>query len=114
MAAKRERTLIPMAKPPPPPTRFNQPKPAATTAASANPPRQVANAPAQRPATVPSSPPANAMPRPAAKMELKPHTSQPSPQAIAEAAYFLWLQRGGNPTVNWLEAEAQLKSQPAR
>lgn len=34
--------------------------------------------------------------------------------AVAEAAYFLWLQRGGSDTVNWLEAEAQLRSQAAR
>jgi hypothetical protein len=32
-------------------------------------------------------------------------------QQIAEAAYFLWRQRGGNETVNWLEAERMLKSQ---
>jgi hypothetical protein len=30
-------------------------------------------------------------------------------QAIAEAAYFLWQQRGGNELVNWVEAEAMLK-----
>lgn len=31
-------------------------------------------------------------------------------QAIAEAAYFLWQQRGGNEVVNWLEAEATLRT----
>jgi hypothetical protein len=30
-------------------------------------------------------------------------------QAIAEAAYFLWQQRGGDEVVNWLEAEATLR-----
>ena len=34
----------------------------------------------------------------------------PTAQAIAEAAYFLWLQRGGNETVNWLEAERMLRA----
>jgi hypothetical protein len=48
--------------------------------------------------------------RPGAKVELKPHNGQPSHQVIAEAAYFRWLQRGGNPTENWLEAEAELQS----
>lgn len=30
-------------------------------------------------------------------------------QAIAEAAYFLWKQRGGDSVVNWIEAEACLR-----
>jgi len=34
----------------------------------------------------------------------------PAREAIAEAAYFLWLRRGGNEIVNWLEAEATLRS----
>ena len=36
-----------------------------------------------------------------------------TPQQIAEAAYYLWRQRGGNETVNWLEAERMLKTQAA-
>jgi hypothetical protein len=40
-------------------------------------------------------------------VEAKP--AEVSRQAVAEAAYYLWLQRGGNETVNWLEAEAALR-----
>lgn len=46
--------------------------------------------------------------KPGAKAELKPNSGNLSRQAVAEAAYYLWLQRGGNETVNWLEAEAML------
>ena len=44
-------------------------------------------------------------------VEAKPMTGNDcmTRQAIAEAAYFLWQQRGGNELVNWLEAEAMLK-----
>lgn len=35
--------------------------------------------------------------------------ASPSREAIAEAAYFLWLQRGGDDVNNWLEAEAKLR-----
>ena len=101
-----------MAKPTVAPSKFNQPKPAAGVAAApqAAPAKPSASAPLQRPTTVPAAAPADSGPqRPAVKMELKPHTGQPTPQAVAEAAYFLWLQRGGNPTANWLEAEARLR-----
>lgn len=49
-------------------------------------------------------------------LEAKPMTNHQTitAQAIAEAAYFLWLRRGGNEVVNWLEAEAMLQSQPTR
>jgi hypothetical protein len=54
---------------------------------------------------------------PAAKVEAKPGVNispstggQPTREAIAEAAYFLWLRRGGNELVNWLEAEASLRA----
>jgi hypothetical protein len=43
-------------------------------------------------------------------METKPGAREVSTQAVAEAAYFLWLQRGGNQVVNWLEAEAALRT----
>lgn len=48
-----------------------------------------------------------------ATLEAKPtpSTNCLTRQAIAEAAYFLWQQRGGNEIVNWLEAEAMLKQQ---
>jgi hypothetical protein len=36
--------------------------------------------------------------------------AQPTREAIAEAAYFLWLQRGGDELVNWIEAEAMLQN----
>jgi len=36
-----------------------------------------------------------------------------TPQQIAEAAYYLWRQRGGNEMVNWLEAERLLKTKNA-
>lgn len=51
--------------------------------------------------------------RPGTKVEFKPGGNSPSGEptraAIAEAAYFLWLQRGGNETANWLEAETSLR-----
>ena len=53
-----------------------------------------------------------AAPRPTQQFEAKPkpRPAAPSPQAVAEAAYFLWLQRGGNEVDNWLEAEATLRA----
>ena len=51
--------------------------------------------------------------KPGAKAELKPNQGNLSRQAVAEAAYYLWLERGGNETVNWLEAEAMLARQHA-
>ena len=54
---------------------------------------------------------------PNAKVEAKPSVStspaagsQPTREAIAEAAYFLWLKRGGSEVLNWLEAEAALRA----
>jgi hypothetical protein len=44
----------------------------------------------------------------------KPAPPVVTPQAIAEAAYYLWLERGGNEVVNWLEAEATLKARAVR
>lgn len=46
-------------------------------------------------------------------VESKPGARGISTQAIAEAAYFLWLKRGGNDLVNWLEAETTLRN-PSR
>jgi hypothetical protein len=44
-------------------------------------------------------------------MEAKPANKQGvDSHRIAEAAYFLWLKRGGNEVVNWLEAEASLRN----
>ena len=42
-------------------------------------------------------------------VEAKPTRIEISQQAIAEAAYYLWLQRGGDEISNWLEAERQLR-----
>lgn len=47
------------------------------------------------------------------RLELKP-AAEPSRDQIAREAYFLWLRRGGNEVVNWLEAESQLKRQVAK
>jgi hypothetical protein len=43
-------------------------------------------------------------------VEAKPGTRDVSRAAGAEAAYFLWLKRGGDDVANWLEAEASLRS----
>ena len=52
----------------------------------------------------------------ATTLETKPSpmTNGVTQQAIAEAAYFLWQQRGGNEVVNWLEAESMLRQNLAR
>ena len=47
-------------------------------------------------------------PRPTSTTERKPTAI--TRQQIAEAAYFLWKQRGGSEVSNWLEAERQLNS----
>ena len=56
--------------------------------------------------------------RPAARVESKPSINgptggqagpQPTREQIAEAAYFLWLKRGGDEVLNWIEAEALLE-----
>jgi len=44
----------------------------------------------------------------AQRIEAKP--APVTPEAIAQAAYFLWLERGGNEVMNWLEAERRLAS----
>ena len=41
--------------------------------------------------------------------EAKPTRREVTHQAIAEAAYFLWLREGGDPTGNWLKAERLLR-----
>jgi hypothetical protein len=76
------------------------PTPSASTPTTGTTPR-----PASTPA--PTHTPLQAASRPVTRLELKP--GEPTPQAIAEAAYFLWQKRGGNETVNWLEAEATLR-----
>jgi len=47
-------------------------------------------------------------------VEAKPNQKEISAQAIAEAAYFLWMKRGGSELANWLEAEATLRSASKR
>jgi hypothetical protein len=81
---------------------FSSNKNASKTAAPVN-----SNANARVPAAPQPVPMAN-ITKPGAKAELKPNQGNISRDAVAEAAYFLWLERGGNETVNWLEAEAAL------
>ena len=69
--------------------------------------RPTLRSPANGPSTVSTAP------RPAthsSAVELKPKTREITNAAIAEAAYFLWQQRGGNEIDNWLDAEATLKA----
>ena len=47
--------------------------------------------------------------KPVSRMEMKPANAETTQQAIAEAAYFLWMRRGGDHMANWLEAEASLR-----
>lgn len=47
--------------------------------------------------------------KPATRIEGKP-SAEPTVDQIATAAYFLWLERGGNQLVNWLEAERLLRT----
>ena len=67
------------------------------------------NRPAQQPMATPAKPVAATTPT-KITMEAKPTPREITTQQVAEAAYFLWLSRGGNETVNWLEAENMLKS----
>src|SRR5205814_8126781 len=45
----------------------------------------------------------------ASTFEAKMGKNEITRQAIAEAAYYLWLQRGGSEVSNWLDAENKLK-----
>lgn len=36
-------------------------------------------------------------------------TAEPTHEEIAARAYELWLERGGNDIVNWIEAESELR-----
>ena len=88
-----------------------------TRAATPTPPKQAAQS---RPANVPAKSqttvtPAGPTSKPMTKVEAKPGVNlsvndgrRPAREAIAEAAYFLWLQRGGSDITNWLDAEALL------
>jgi hypothetical protein len=42
-------------------------------------------------------------------VEAKPTRIEINQQTVAEAAYYLWLRRGGDDISNWLEAERQLR-----
>ncbi len=89
----RERTLT-MAKP----SRTSKPNKTVATSAVAS------------PQFVPATKAANAsVSKPGSRIEGKP-AAEPTVDQIAAAAYFLWLERGGNETVNWLEAERMLKT----
>jgi hypothetical protein len=41
--------------------------------------------------------------------EAKPTRVEVTHQAIAEAAYYLWLREGGDASLNWLKAEQSLR-----
>lgn len=81
-----------------------------------------ARPPAPTPTTLkpPAQPPASTTfpgsPVRSSSIETKPQQNQKevTTQAIAEAAYFLWKKRGGSELVNWLEAEASLRSASKR
>lgn len=79
----------------------------------------IARTPAATPAKLnqnaPASKPAQAAGAPLNRtVEAKPQAGrdarQITSQAVSEAAYYLWLRRGGNDVVNWLEAEAMLRN----
>lgn len=96
-------------------SRSNPPKPApspqgvvSVTRASTNPPPASTTNRPQQAQTSASRPMARVEAKPGVDLPVKT-ASQPTREAIAEAAYFLWLRRGGNETVNWLEAEATLR-----
>lgn len=48
-------------------------------------------------------------PAPSNVLSFAKPASELSERSIAEAAYFLWQQRGGDQLANWLEAEAKLR-----
>lgn len=60
------------------------------------------------PEPVPAKTIYNTTSRPSA-MEAKPTRVEITQQTVAEAAYYLWLRRGGDEISNWLEAERQLR-----
>lgn len=61
------------------------------------------------------SPPVAQITHSAHLVETKPDivTAEVTRQTIEEAAYFLWLERGGDATSNWVEAERKLALQTA-
>lgn len=69
------------------------------------------------PHRVGGAPPHNEPPK-QRQMELKPPVSTGATvvtrEQIAQEAYYLWQKRGGNETVNWLEAEAALKARAGK
>lgn len=81
-----------------------------TTSVSKSTPAPAAQSSAPKPAATSSSPvaPLTTGPRTGTQIENKPQAGGITREMVAEAAYFLWLERGGNEAVNWLEAEAML------
>jgi len=43
------------------------------------------------------------------EVEATPRDDRPIEVRIAERAYLLWCERGGNETLNWLEAEREIR-----
>jgi len=76
-------------------------RPSTAGAANASGKRDGGSAPATEP---------GATPKASARVEGKTeYQQQPPREAVAQAAYFLWMERGGDETTNWLEAEAALR-----
>ena len=84
-----------------------------TITKSAGSPARVGSRPNSSPPASLTKPASDTL-KPTSKVEWKPGTREPTQQAIAEAAYFLWRERGGSETVNWLEAETRLRRQAPR
>lgn len=69
----------------------------------------VAQAPVAAPARAPAAPTRPGVTKGLATVESKAITHD----QIAQAAYFRWLEKGGDPRSNWLEAEAELRAKSA-
>ncbi|MCA9284497.1 MAG: DUF2934 domain-containing protein [Phycisphaerales bacterium] len=71
---------------------------------------KTSNRPTKRARTTAASPAVRATPG-----TTTPSTTDgASPEEIAREAYFIWLERGGNEVVNWLEAERRLTDRYGR
>lgn len=62
-----------------------------------------------RPSSRPRSAPKGARGVVEVSVEATPRDDRPIEVRIAERAYLLWCERGGNETLNWLEAEREIR-----
>lgn len=62
-----------------------------------------------RPSSRPRSAPKDARGVVEVSVEATPRDDRPIEVRIAERAYLLWCERGGNETLNWLEAEREIR-----